>query len=140
MLKGLNHITIAVSDLDRSLNFYCGLLGMKPHARWDSGAYLSLGDVWFCLSCDEVKPAQDYCHIALDIGDGDFNVFAKKLRAENVVEWKQNKSEGLSFYFLDPDGHKLEMHSGSLESRLESLKTHPYEGLMWLTEITGATT
>lgn len=132
MLRGLNHITIAVSDLDRSLNFYCGLLGMSPHVRWDGGAYLSLGDVWFCLSCDEVKPAQDYGHIALDIAESDFNVFTERLRAENIIEWKQNKSEGHSLYFLDPDGHKLEIHSGNLESRLESLRAHPYKELVWL--------
>jgi catechol 2,3-dioxygenase-like lactoylglutathione lyase family enzyme len=132
MLTGLNHITIAVSDLGRSLNFYCTVLGMKPHVRWDAGAYLSLGDVWFCLSCDEVKPAQDYCHIALDIAESDFNAFTEKLRAENIVEWKQNKSEGQSLYFLDPDGHKLEIHSGDLKSRLKSLETHPYKELVWL--------
>lgn len=132
MLRGLNHITIAVSDLERSMNFYCDLLGMMPHVRWDGGAYLSLGDVWFCLSCDQVKPAQDYCHIALDIAENDFNVFTERLRAENVIEWKQNKSEGHSLYFLDPDGHKLEIHSGDLKSRLESLKTNPYSGLRWL--------
>jgi hypothetical protein len=39
VLRGLNHITIAVSDLERSLNFYANLLGMTPHIRWDKGAY-----------------------------------------------------------------------------------------------------
>ncbi len=42
MLRGVNHITIAVTDLNRSLAFYTELLGMKAHVRWDSGAYLSL--------------------------------------------------------------------------------------------------
>ncbi len=132
MLRGLNHITIAVSNLDTSLVFYSELLGMKAHARWDTGAYLSLGESWFCLSCDNAQPAKDYCHIALDIAENDFQPFIQKLRAANITEWKQNKSEGLSLYFLDPDGHKLEIHSGNLQSRLESLKTTPYSGLIWL--------
>ncbi|WP_409526055.1 fosfomycin resistance glutathione transferase [Nitrincola sp. MINF-07-Sa-05] len=125
MLRGLNHITIAVSDLERSLIFYTHLLEMKAHIRWDNGAYLSLGDVWFCLSCDEVHPSQDYCHIALDVSEGNFDSVAEKLRGADVVEWKQNSSEGLSLYILDPDGHKLEIHSGSLQSRLETLKSKP---------------
>lgn len=132
MLRGLNHITIAVSDLNRSLAFYTESLGMTPHVRWDGGAYLSSGGVWFCLSLDDASPGRDYSHIALDVAQEDFEALADKLRAADVVEWKQNSSEGFSMYLLDPDGHKLEIHSGSLESRLESLKTQPYSGLVWL--------
>ncbi|MCH8530280.1 MAG: fosfomycin resistance glutathione transferase [Saccharospirillum sp.] len=132
MLNGLNHITLAVSDLDRSLAFYVSVLGMKGLVRWDTGAYLSLGEVWFCLSCDAVVPAGDYSHIALDIAEQDFAAFTQKLRAAGVAEWKQNRSEGGSMYFLDPDGHKLEVHCGSLQSRLEALKHKAYSGLQWL--------
>jgi catechol 2,3-dioxygenase-like lactoylglutathione lyase family enzyme len=132
MLRGLNHITIAVSDLEQSLDFYTRLLGMQAHVRWDRGAYLSLGDLWICLACDEVQPARDYSHIALDIAETDFPAFAARLRAARVSKWKQNSSEGLSLYFLDPDGHRLEVHCGDLQSRLKTLRTGPYPGLLWL--------
>lgn len=132
VLNGLNHITIAVSDLSTSLAFYAELLGMKAHVRWDGGAYLSLGGFWFCLSCDEVSPGHDYSHIAFDIAKPDFPALVARLRASGVREWRQNRSEGESCYFLDPDGHKLEIHCGSLQSRLNSLKTAPYSGLVWL--------
>lgn len=131
MLTGLNHITLAVNDLERSLTFYTQVLGFDPHVRWDGGAYLSLGDLWLCLSVDQACPGQDYSHIALDISEKDFNAFADRLRAEQVIEWKRNSSEGASLYILDPDGHKLEVHSGSLASRLESLISNPYSGLTW---------
>lgn len=132
MLQGLNHITIAVSDIARSLAFYTDFVGMKSHVRWDSGAYLSLGGVWFCLSCDDVSPSQDYSHIAFDIAEQNFVEFRKKLRNAGVIEWKQNASEGDSVYFLDPDGNKLEAHSGDLQTRLKALKDKPYSGLVWL--------
>ncbi len=132
MLRGLNHITIAVSDLDRSLRFYTDILGMQGHVRWDSGAYLSLGSVWICLSIDKAAPAQDYSHIAFDIAESDFLPFADKLRNAGVIEWKQNTSEGQSIYFLDPDGHQFEAHSGSLQTRLDALAKAPYSGLVWL--------
>ena len=45
MLTGLNHLTLAVSDLDRSFEFYRHLLGFTPHARWQGGAYLVGGVV-----------------------------------------------------------------------------------------------
>lgn len=132
MLQGLNHITIAVSDLDRSLAFYTELLAMKAVVRWDAGAYLTLGDSWFCLCCDKVQPAQDYSHIAFGIATEDFGPFAQKLKHAGIIEWKQNSSEGSSLYFLDPDGHKLEAHCGDLQSRLQALTAKPYQGLVWL--------
>lgn len=132
MLRGVNHITIAVSDLNCSLAFYTELLGMQAHVRWDKGAYLSLGSTWFCLSCDVVSPAQDYSHLALDIAEEDYAAFAEKLRSAGVREWKENRSEGYSLYFLDPDGYKLEVHCGGLQSRLTSLESMPYPGLEWL--------
>ena len=41
--------------------------------------------------------------------------------------WKNNTSEGASLYFLDPNGHKLEIHAATLETRLEATKEQPYE-------------
>ncbi|WP_240223898.1 fosfomycin resistance glutathione transferase [Rheinheimera hassiensis] len=134
MLQGLNHITIAVSDLERSLAFYTELLGMKAHVRWDGGAYLSLGGVWFCLSCGKSSPGLDYSHIALDIAEQNFAEFVTKLREAGVAEWQQNSSEGQSVYFFDPNGHKLEAHCGNLQTRLDALKHKPYSGLVWLSE------
>ncbi|HCS63225.1 MAG TPA: fosfomycin resistance glutathione transferase [Cellvibrio sp.] len=131
MLRGLNHITIAVSDLEISFRFYSHLLGFKPHARWDFGAYLSLGDLWLCLSCDTATPSQDYSHIAFDCEADKFDVMAAQLCEANVIEWKKNTSEGDSLYFLDPDGHKLEIHCGNLQTRLAALKEKPYKGLIW---------
>ncbi|MGY5739688.1 FosG/FosC2-related fosfomycin resistance glutathione transferase [Vibrio antiquarius] len=132
MILGLNHITIAVSDLERSLKFYRETLGFTAHVKWDSGAYLSIGELWFCLSLGEPCPKTDYTHVAFDIEPKEFETFAKRVVSLSVEVWKQNKSEGQSLYILDPDGHKLEIHSGSLESRLESLRTKPYSGLVWL--------
>ncbi|ADZ91614.1 Glutathione transferase [Marinomonas mediterranea MMB-1] len=132
VVSGLNHITLSVSDLARSLTFYVDLLGMKGHVKWDKGAYLSCGDLWLCLYCDDVSPAGDYTHIAFNVQEADFTTCRDKLRQAGVTEWKVNSSEGDSVYFLDPDGHKLEIHSGNLMSRLESLKEAPYSGLVWL--------
>ena len=103
--------------------FYQQLLGMTLHARWDSGAYLSCGDLWLCLSLDpqrRVTPPEesDYTHYAFSISEADFASFAARLEAAGVAIWKLNRSEGASHYFLDPDGHKLELHVGSLAQRL----------------------
>ncbi len=131
MLKGLNHITIAVSELEKSLTFYASILGMKPVVKWDSGAYLSVSDLWVCLSVDDVSPAKDYSHISFTVAEADFHSYCSKVLSSGAETWKKNTSEGESLYILDPDGHKLEIHVGSLESRLEELKSSPYKGLKW---------
>lgn len=132
MLKGLNHLTLATSNLEASITFYTDVLGFSPHVRWNKGAYLTLGDLWLCLALDKPDIKSDYSHIAFDLDRSDFHTFAQKISATGIRQWKANTSEGDSLYILDPDGHKLEIHAGSLESRLESLKTNPFEGLVWL--------
>ena len=137
MLSGLNHITLATRDLQKSLDFYVTLLGFQLRAKWNGGAYLSLGELWFCLACESGKAiigeqgfsARDYSHIAFSIAAEDFSGFSSLLLAKDVKQWKENKSEGASLYILDPDGHQLEIHVGSLHSRLKSLDESRYPGL-----------
>jgi len=50
---GLNHITLAVADVQRSLTFYRNILGFRVRAIWAEGAYLEAGSLWLCLSRDD---------------------------------------------------------------------------------------
>lgn len=132
MLTGLNHLTLAVADVARSLAFYQQLPGMQLHARWDKGAYLSCGELWLCLSLDdEVTAKLDYTHYAFSLSGQDFPKVAKQLETLGAVVWKENKSEGESFYFLDPDGHRLELHVGGLAQRLAACREKPYAGMVF---------
>lgn len=139
MLNGLNHLTLAVSDIASSIGFYHHLLGLPLHARWDNGAYLRCGDLWLCLSLDAqrryIAPQEsDYTHYAFSIDENDFATFVACLTQAGITSWKENRSEGESFYFLDPDGHKLEAHVGSLAQRLAACRAKPYKGMVFFDE------
>ncbi|MGG7672485.1 fosfomycin resistance glutathione transferase [Pseudomonas sp. WC2] len=137
MLTGLNHLTLAVSDLNRSLTFYRDVLQLHVEARWDAGAYLSLPGLWLCLSLDPLRksePNPDYTHYAFSLSAADFPLFVQRLKSANVAQWRDNRSEGASFYFLDPDGHKLEVHVGDLASRLAACRQKPYAGMRFYDE------
>lgn len=132
MLTGINHLTLAVRDLDRSVDFYRQTLGLRLHARWSRGAYFSAGDLWLCLSLDgqtgAIAPAH-YTHYAFSIDARQFAPFVERLRAAGVRQWNRDSNEGASFYFLDPDGHQLEAHVGDLASRLAACRATPYDGM-----------
>lgn len=133
VLRGLNHITLSVKDLPRSLSYYTELLGFSLRAEWSDGAYLTLGDLWLCLSRDDnvrSGPLAEYTHFALSVDSADFAKFSRRVAESAHPTWKKNTSEGESVYLLDPDGHKLEVHAGSLESRLAALREEPYDGLL----------
>ena len=121
VIRGINHITLAVADVERAVEFYTQALGLELRYRWDAGAYLEAGSDWICLSLDQaasVSKREDYTHIAFDVEEAEFGSVVDRLATHGARPWKDNRSEGASYYFLDPDGHKLEIHVGTLQSRL----------------------
>lgn len=130
-VTGLNHVTLAVGDLDRSTSFYRDLLGCTLRAHWPDGAYFEAGTLWLYLLRDDARepgPRADYSHLAFSADDRDFIELCDRIRAECRI-WKENRSEGDSLYFLDPDGHKLELHVGSLETRLDEYRRRAGGGI-----------
>ena len=133
MIVGINHVTLAVRDLERAFRFYTEALKLRPVARWYTGAYLLAGRDWICLTLDPTRhegALPEYTHTALTISTADFNSVVASLQALGVESWQANRSPGASFYFLDPDGHKLELHVAFLSDRLEHLQANPPEGLI----------
>jgi catechol 2,3-dioxygenase-like lactoylglutathione lyase family enzyme len=128
-VSGINHITFAVGDLARSLAFYRDVLGMRVVARWPRGAYLEAGGDWFALlEGDEVDaPRADYTHVALSAFGAEYEQIAQRVRDSGATIWQQNRSEGPSLYFLDPDGHKLELHASDLAARLDEARRRPWD-------------
>lgn len=119
----INHITLACTDINRSFLFYRDILGFKPLVKWDNGAYFLIGDFWFCLNVDAAtKPQPCYTHYAFSVNREDFQGMTKKIIASGAALFKDNTSPGESLYFLDPDGHKLEIHAGNYQDRIATKK------------------
>jgi catechol 2,3-dioxygenase-like lactoylglutathione lyase family enzyme len=135
MVSGVSHATFAVSNLERSIQFYTDFLGLKPIVRWDEGAYLTAGDFWISLILDPAAPQAtnnfSYTHFAFAVPPENFTALREKLLARDCEEWQPNSSPGESFYFLDPDGHKLEIHARTLPDRLAALRENPKPGIRW---------
>lgn len=74
-VSGLNHVTLAVSDVERAIKFYTGGLGLTLRKESKSAVHLEAGSFWICLSPDPAtrkEPHPDYTHIAFDVPQEDF--------------------------------------------------------------------
>jgi catechol 2,3-dioxygenase-like lactoylglutathione lyase family enzyme len=121
-ITGLNHLTLAVSELERSVKFYSELLGFVVRWHGPSSAYLEAGTLWLALVEDkngQAKPSHGYSHAAFSVEPSALPEWGHRLIQAGVVRWQESTRDN-SFYFLDPDGHKLELHAGNLESRLSA--------------------
>ena len=132
MITGLNHITLAVKDVEISFIFYRDVLGFAPLCKWEGCAYFLVGQphdpnaVWFCLDRDANRQ-NTLCstHYAFSVSPRTFQDLSARILASGSTIYKENTSPGDSLYFQDPDGHKLEIHGGTWQSRIRSKKENP---------------
>jgi catechol 2,3-dioxygenase-like lactoylglutathione lyase family enzyme len=132
MITGVNHITLSVKDAAESFAFYTQVLGFHPVAKWPRGAYLLAGDMWLALVLDEhvrERALPEYTHIAFTVSSEDFESLSVRIKQSGGEIWQENRTEGASLYFVDPNGHKLEIHASDLETRIRTAKEDPWEGL-----------
>ena len=131
-IKGINHITIAVKNIEESFAFYTELLGLKKVMQSRTSAYLEAGDHWIALvRDDEMTQTKNYSHIAFSVAKDDYELLVQLLKNNSVLEWRENTTEGDSFYFLDPSGNKLELHVGDLKTRITDGKQNWRDNVEW---------
>jgi hypothetical protein len=71
---------------------------------------------------DKREPNLCYTHYAFSVSPEDFEKVSQRIMAAVGTVFKENTSPGESFYFLDPDGHKLEIHVGDWQTRIQAKK------------------
>lgn len=134
MITGINHVTFSVTDIDESFQFYSNILGFKPILKSTAGAYFLAGDTWLALTKDDMRRKEihpEYSHVAFNVSQDDFKLMRERIISSGAEEWQKNSSEGDSHYFLDPDGHKLEIHSTDLNSRIKQAKAEWGPDVEW---------
>ena len=127
-IRGVSHLTFIVRDLERTAALFCQVLGAAE--VYDSGdRQFSLareklflrGGVWLAFMQGE-PIERSYHHVAFAVDDDELAIDESRLIAAGV-EVKPPRprveGEGLSLYFYDFDNNLFELHTGTLQERLE---------------------
>jgi fosfomycin resistance protein FosX len=127
-IDGISHITFLARDLERTANLLCEGLGAtevydssKRNFSISREKFFTLGGLWIAVM--EGKAVErSYRHIAFKVSAADLPQLEAKLRslgAEIQPSRPRVEGEGQSLYFYDFDNNLFELHTGTLEQRLQ---------------------
>lgn len=129
MIQSINHVTYSVSDIKTSIAFYKDILKAEILVESGKTAYFILGGLWLALNEEKNIPRNEiqysYTHMAFTIDESEFDDWYQWLKDNDVyiLEGRnRDVRDKQSIYFTDPDGHKLELHTGTLQDRLNYYK------------------
>ncbi|MGQ9730615.1 MAG: VOC family protein [Candidatus Zipacnadales bacterium] len=127
MLRALAHVCFQVRDLEASVDFYVGKLGLKHAFDFTNergerfGVYLHVAGRSFVelfqAQPDELDKTRSWRHFCLEVED--VRTAAEELRAKGVEVTDPHLGADGSWqtWMADPDGNRIELHSYTPESK-----------------------
>jgi len=129
MIKGISHITLIVHDLEKATKFFREIFDAKEvYSSGDKTYSLSrekfflIGDVWIAIMEGESLSEKTYNHVAFKVSEKNFDMYVQRIKKLGL-DIKEARSrvdgEAQSIYFYDYDNHLFEIHTGTLNERLQ---------------------
>jgi methylmalonyl-CoA/ethylmalonyl-CoA epimerase len=129
MITGIDHVAIVVSDMDRSIEFYNEVLGLRilKDGRNEEGekkSFLGTKDHTLValtedkkLNSDNSQIVERVAHVAFRVDDVEKARETLKRKGVIFIEEKVEKDGKIkAYHFLDPDGLELEIYGETGES------------------------
>jgi glyoxylase I family protein len=141
-IRGIDHVVLRVSEVERSLRFYCGVLGCREERRIDAlglvqlragASLIDLVDVAGPLGQLGGGPPGDsqrnMDHVALQLAAFDEPALRAELAAAGIEAGEVGQRYGAggmgpSLYVRDPDGNVVELKGpADSDARGEPIRT-----------------
>ena len=127
---GVDHVAINVKDLDRSLEFYTKVIGLKisprEHQKPGTEHFLDCGPSLVGLiqgnAAEGLHLLQNEGiganHLSFRVRTTEFDAAVEELKKNGVpVNFVKKRDRSWSVYFEDPDGNKLEITAWPQEDK-----------------------
>ena len=119
-IKGLDHVALAVRDVEKSAQWYCDVLGFeRQHEGMWNGipVFVGKGDAAIALfpirdharSTSLAQGGARVLHFAMRTNRKNFLAAQRELKERGIEIEFEDHEVSHSIYFRDPDGHKIEI-------------------------------
>jgi len=120
-VKKLLHTRMRVSDMDQTINFYTGVLGLEVMERKTSprGSHLAflkvpnseeLIELCSFPPSGPVRVQEDLVHLAFEVDNLDQTIETLNAQGIKITDGPTRSSSGSRFIFIDaPDGYEVEL-------------------------------
>jgi glyoxylase I family protein len=123
-IEQLHHISMVIADIERSRQFYCGLLQLPEIPRPDlgfDGFWIGIGSFQIhflkVTNVDPVIGRPEHVgrdrHVALEVDD--LKQVIDRLNTDKIP-YTVSKSGRNAIFFRDPDGNGIELIMGYIEN------------------------
>jgi len=122
-INGIDHVAIVVSDMDRSIEFYAGVLGLTliQDGRKEGGkkkTFLGTKSRTLVALTEDTKRSkgmgeyvEGVSHVAFLVDEVEKAAEALRKKGVTFIEEKVDKGgKAKAYHFLDPDGLELEIY------------------------------
>ena len=110
VIKAMNHVSIFVPDVQKSMHFYQDLFGMPLLTKQDPGMNLSAGAGFLGIYPNQPNTTGGSInHVCLAMEDFDADAVLKQLTDRGLKANIRLRGDTKELYFTDPDGIRVQL-------------------------------